>query len=78
MITAIKDGIEKHTLPHLEAGALTYMMSKQGYLNDDAHSWVPHLMFYFRARRARIGVLTLRARRRCLIRSSRNRRKRSV
>jgi hypothetical protein len=47
MITAIKDGIEKHTLPHLEAGALTYMMSKQGYLNDDAHSWVPHLMFYF-------------------------------
>jgi hypothetical protein len=47
MIAAIKDGIEKHTLPDLEAGALTYMMSKQGYLNDDAHNWVPHLMFYF-------------------------------
>jgi hypothetical protein len=44
---AIKEGIEKHALPHLEAGALTYMMSKQGYLNDDAHNWVPHLMFYF-------------------------------
>jgi hypothetical protein len=44
---AIKDGIEKHTLPPLEAGALTYMMSKQQYLNDDARSWMPHLMFYF-------------------------------
>jgi hypothetical protein len=44
---AIKESIEKHTLPHLEAGAMTYMMSKQGYLNDEAHDWVPHLMFYF-------------------------------
>jgi hypothetical protein len=44
---AIKDGIDKHALPPLEAGALTYMMSKQGYLNDEAHNWVPHLMFYF-------------------------------
>jgi hypothetical protein len=34
-------------LPPLEAGALTYMMSKQGYLNDRARNWVPHLMFYF-------------------------------
>ena len=47
MAAAIKDGIEKHTLPHLEAGAMTYMMSKQQNLNDDAHNWVPHLMFYF-------------------------------
>jgi hypothetical protein len=47
IIAAIKDGIKKHTLPHLEAGAMTYMMSKQQYLNDDAHNWVPHLMFYF-------------------------------
>ena len=44
---AIKDGIDTHALPHLEAGALTYMMSKQGYLNDKARNWVPHLMFYF-------------------------------
>jgi hypothetical protein len=43
----IADGIERHALPPLEAGAMTYMMSKQGYLNDDAHNWVPHLMFYF-------------------------------
>jgi len=47
MAAAIKDGIEKHTLPHLEAGAMTYMMSKQQNLNDNAHNWVPHLMFYF-------------------------------
>jgi hypothetical protein len=47
LAAGIKDGIDKHTLPPLEAGALTYMMSKQGYLNDDAHNWVPHLMFYF-------------------------------
>jgi len=47
MVAAIKDGIEKHTLPHLAAGAMTYMMSKQQNLNDDAHNWVPHLMFYF-------------------------------
>lgn len=47
MSAEIKDGIEKHTLPPLEAGAMTYMMSKQQFLNDDAHNWVPHLMFYF-------------------------------
>ena len=47
MIAAVKDGIDKHTLPPLEAGALTYMMSKQGYLNDKARNWMPHLMFYF-------------------------------
>jgi hypothetical protein len=47
MIAAIKDAIASHALPPLETGAMTYMMSKQGYLNDDAHNWVPHLMFYF-------------------------------
>lgn len=33
-------------LPPLEPGAMCYMMSKQGYLNDDAGHWMPHLMFY--------------------------------
>lgn len=47
MITAIADDIREHALPPLEAGALTYMMSKQGYLNDGARNWAPHLMFYF-------------------------------
>lgn len=44
---AIKADMAKHALPPLEPGALTYMMSKQQFLNDDAHNWVPHLMFYF-------------------------------
>jgi hypothetical protein len=44
---AIKADMEKHALPPLEPGALTYMMSKQQYLNDGGHNWVPHLMFYF-------------------------------
>jgi hypothetical protein len=29
-----------------EPGALSYMMSKQGYLGDGAGHWHPHLMFY--------------------------------
>ena len=44
---AIKDSIDKHTLPPLEAGAVTYMMSKKQFLNDGARNWMPHLMFYF-------------------------------
>ncbi len=44
---AIKDDIEKRKLPPLETGAMTYMLSKQGYLNDGARNWRPHLMFYF-------------------------------
>jgi hypothetical protein len=47
MNAAIKGDMAKHTLPPFEAGAMTYMMSKQQYLNDDAHNWMPHLMFYF-------------------------------
>jgi hypothetical protein len=32
--------------PALAPGAMCYMMSKQQYLNDQAKSWHPHLMFY--------------------------------
>jgi hypothetical protein len=45
----IIDGIKAFDvkgLPALESGAMCYMMSKQGYLNDSAGHWVPHLMFY--------------------------------
>jgi hypothetical protein len=44
---AIKADMASHKLPALEPGALTYMMSKQQYLNDQGRAWVPHLMFYF-------------------------------
>jgi len=47
IVAATRQGIRKHELPRLEAGAMTYMMSKEGYLNDAAGHWVPHLMFYF-------------------------------
>jgi len=45
----IIDGIkafQKKELPALEPGAMCYMMSRQGYLNDSAGHWLPHLMFY--------------------------------
>ena len=32
--------------PTLGVGAMCYMMSKQGYLNDLGKHWHPHLMFY--------------------------------
>lgn len=37
----------KQGLPSLEPGAMSYMMSKQQYLTDNArHNWIAHLMFY--------------------------------
>jgi hypothetical protein len=33
-------------LPGMEPGAMCYMMSKQGYLNDRDGHWHPHLMFF--------------------------------
>jgi len=45
----IIDGIkafQNKDLLALEPGGMTYMMSRQGYLNDSAGHWVPHLKFY--------------------------------
>ena len=42
----IKAAIEKKEVPALEPSGTAYMMSKQGYLNDAAEHWLPHLMFY--------------------------------
>lgn len=54
---AIRDGVGNHTLPPLEPGAMTYMLSRRQYLNDGAHNWIPHLMFYFpRASAAKWGA----------------------
>jgi hypothetical protein len=36
----------KNEIPPLAAGAMSYMMSPQGYLNDAAGHAMPHLMFY--------------------------------
>jgi hypothetical protein len=39
--------VDKKELPKMEAGAMCYMLSKQGYGGDSAKHWPPHLMFYF-------------------------------
>jgi len=38
--------VASHELPTPEPGAMSYMMSKSGYLNDDVGHWHPHLMFH--------------------------------
>lgn len=46
IMAGMKAAVAAKRLPPLEHGAMCYMMSKQGYLNDDAGHWMPHLMFY--------------------------------
>ena len=46
IMDGIRKAFENKELPALEAGAMTYMMSKQGRLNDRVGHWFPHLMFY--------------------------------
>ena len=45
IIEGIKTFVRK-SLPPLEPGGMTFMLSKQGYLADEGGHWVPHLMFY--------------------------------
>jgi hypothetical protein len=47
MIDSIKAGFDNKELQTPEAGAMCYMMSRAGYLNDALGHYVPHLMFYF-------------------------------
>ena len=47
MIASIKAGFDNKELPAPEPGAMCYMMSRAGYLNDAVGHYVPHLMFYF-------------------------------
>jgi hypothetical protein len=42
----IAGALDREELPALVPGAMCYMMSKDQYLNDQAHSWYPHVMFY--------------------------------
>jgi len=46
LVASMKEAVEKKGLPTLEPGAMSYMMSKQGYLGDAVGHWHPHLMFY--------------------------------
>lgn len=47
MIDRIKAGFDNKELPAPEPGAMCYMMSRAGHLNDAVGHYVPHLMFYF-------------------------------
>ena len=46
VFTALGAAIETKELPTPEPGAMSYMLSKQGYLGDRAGHWHPHLMFF--------------------------------
>lgn len=39
--------VAKKELPPMEAGAMCYMMGKQGYGGDSAPHWPAHLMFFY-------------------------------
>lgn len=42
----IKAALDKKELSSSEAGAMGYMLSKQGYVSDNGGHWRPHLMFF--------------------------------
>jgi hypothetical protein len=44
---AIAAALARKELPPMEAGAMCYMMSKQGYGGDSAPHWPSHLMFFY-------------------------------
>ena len=46
MFDAIQAAIARKELPAPEVGAMSFMMSKDGYLSDSAGHWHSHLMFY--------------------------------
>jgi hypothetical protein len=46
MVETIATAIDKKELPAMELGAMCYMLSKEGYLNDRDGHWHPHLMFF--------------------------------
>jgi hypothetical protein len=46
MAEAINAAFDRKELSTPESGAMCYMMSKQGYLNDRDGHWHPHLMFF--------------------------------
>jgi len=46
MIDRTRTALNTNTFVAPEAGAMSFMMSKQGYLSDDGGHWHPHLMFF--------------------------------
>jgi hypothetical protein len=46
ILAKVKEAIAKKEFGPPEMGAMSYMLSKQQYLNDEGGHWHPHLMFY--------------------------------
>jgi hypothetical protein len=46
ILEAVKTAIESKELPTAEPGAMSYMLSRQGYLSDRNGPWRPHVMFF--------------------------------
>jgi hypothetical protein len=46
MLAALKAEVAAKKLPTPAPGAMSYMLSRQQYLNDAAGAWRPHLMFH--------------------------------
>lgn len=46
IVAAIQSALDEKKLAPIARGAMCYMMSKQGYLNDAGGRWHPHLMFF--------------------------------
>jgi hypothetical protein len=46
MFAGIKAGFDNKELPAVEPGAMSYMLSKQGYLGDGNGHWHPHIMLF--------------------------------
>jgi hypothetical protein len=46
MYDQIRAAMARKELPAVEPGAMSFMMSKDGYLSDDGGHWHSHLMFY--------------------------------
>ncbi len=49
MAEAVKAALDKKELPSIEANSMVFMLSKQGYLNDGAGAWRPHVMMIAQA-----------------------------
>jgi hypothetical protein len=44
----VKGALQRNELPELGAGAMCFMMSRDGYLSEQGGHWHPHLMFFQR------------------------------
>lgn len=46
MLAEVRAALARHELPSPEAGAMSFMMSKDGIIGDELNHWHSHLMFH--------------------------------